>query len=169
MKTILIRVYVAYLAAAQKLFKDYGGMADPWMTLVGYFNSMRELGGMRRVTDDAVRTRLRQMDARGLVKRFIEPDSTEELTSRKSAVDIPRILDRLEKTFPIKKGEPRPYDVVSGHQHDLGRCRRQPPGSDGRCQPAQRPPPNTSRQPAVSAVPFRALSALCITGRARAT
>ena len=112
MKTILIRVYVAYLAAAQKLFKDYGGLADPWMTLVGYFNSMRELGGMRRVTDDAVRTRLRQMDARGLVKRFIEPDSTEELTSRKSAVDIPRILDRLEKTFPGKKGEPRPYDVV---------------------------------------------------------
>lgn len=112
MKTILIRVYVAYLAAAQKLFKDYGDKADPWMTLVGYFNSMRELGGMRRVTDDAVRTRLRQMDARGLVKRYIEPDTTEELTSRKSAVDIPRILDRLEKTFPGKKGESGPYDVV---------------------------------------------------------
>ena len=29
------------------------------MTLVGYFNSMRELGGMRRVVEDAVRTRLR--------------------------------------------------------------------------------------------------------------
>jgi len=112
MKTILIRVYVAYLAAAQKLFNDYSARADPWMTLVGYFNSMRELGGMRRVTDDAVRTRLRQMDARGLVKRFIEPDSTEELTSRKSAVDIPRILDRLEKTFPHVKGDQRPYDVV---------------------------------------------------------
>ena len=42
--------------------------------MVGYFNSMRELGGMRRVTDDAVRTRLRTMDERGLVKRFIDPD-----------------------------------------------------------------------------------------------
>ncbi len=113
MKTILIRVYVAYLSAAEKLAKDYGYQrADPWMTLVGYFNSMRELGGMRRVTDDAIRTRLRQMDARGLVRRYIEPDSTEELTSRKSAVDIPKILDRLEKAFPAKKGEPRPYDVV---------------------------------------------------------
>jgi len=112
MKTILIRVYVAYLAAAQKLFKDYGALADPWMTLIGYFNSMRELGGMRRVTDDAVRTRLRQMDARGLVRRYIEPDTTEELTSRKSAVDIPRILDRLERTFPAQRGELRPYDVV---------------------------------------------------------
>jgi superfamily II DNA or RNA helicase len=68
---------------------------------------------MRRVTDDAIRTRLRQMDARGLVKRFINPDTTEELTSRKSAVDIPRILDRLEVTFdPNRKGGKRPYDVV---------------------------------------------------------
>jgi hypothetical protein len=113
MRAILIRVYVAYMAAAQKLFKDYGALADPWMTLVGYFNSMRELGGMRRVTDDAVRTRLRQMDERGLAKRFINPDTSEELTSRKSAVDIPRILDRLEVTFdPNRKDGKSPYDVV---------------------------------------------------------
>lgn len=116
MKTILIRAYVAYLAAAQKLFLENGKHADPWMTLIGYFNSMRELGGMRRVTDDAVRTRLRTMDERGLVKRYIEPDHIEELTSRKSAVDIPRILDRLESVFeptePGKKNRKSPYDVV---------------------------------------------------------
>lgn len=112
MKTILIRVYVAFLAAAQTLYKDYGPAADAWMTLVGYFNSMRELGGMRRVTDDAVRTRLRQMDDRGLAKRYIEQTEIEELTSRKSAVDIPCILDRLEVPFPAKKGARKPYDVV---------------------------------------------------------
>src|SRR5690606_30512922 len=44
LKTVLIRVYAAFMAAAQKLFDDYGEDADPWMTLVGYFNSMRELG-----------------------------------------------------------------------------------------------------------------------------
>lgn len=112
MKTILIRVYVAYLAAAQKLLNLYGGRADPWMTLVGYFNSMRELGGMRRVTDDAVRTRLRKMDERGLAKRFIDSANIEELTSRKSAVDIPNILDRLEKRFPAIHRQVAPYDVV---------------------------------------------------------
>jgi hypothetical protein len=117
MKTILIRVYVAYLAAAQKLFIENGKHADPWMTLIGYFNSMRELGGMRRVTDDAVRTRLRTMDDRGLAKRFIESDRIEELTSRKSAVDIPRILDRLETVFePPEEGKKyrkaAPYEVV---------------------------------------------------------
>ena len=53
LKTVLIRVYVAYMAAAQTLYEKYGQALDPWMTLVGYFNSMRELGGMRRVVDDA--------------------------------------------------------------------------------------------------------------------
>ena len=53
------------------------------MTLVGYFNSMRELGGMRRVVDDTLRTRLRQMDERGLANRYIYPFNVEELTSRK--------------------------------------------------------------------------------------
>ena len=99
LKTILIRTYVAYMAAAQVLYEKYGVAADPWMTLVGYFNSMRELGGMRRVVDDAVRTRLQRMDARGLAKRFIDTWGVEELTSRKGATDIPRILDRLESVF----------------------------------------------------------------------
>ena len=67
---------------------------DPWMTPVGYFNSMRELGGMRRLVDDDVRSRLRRMDERGLARRNIDPSSVEELTSRKSAPDIPHILDR---------------------------------------------------------------------------
>jgi hypothetical protein len=48
------------------------------------------------------------MDERGLVKRFIEPDRIEELTSRKSATDIPRILDRLESIFepPVEGRNP---------------------------------------------------------------
>jgi hypothetical protein len=118
LKLVLIRVYVAYLAAAQKLYNDYGEHADPWMTLVGYFNSMRELGGMRRVVDDAVRTRLQKMEARGLARRYIEPFNVEELTSRKGAADIPLILDRLEKTFtpqPKRKksdASQYPLDVV---------------------------------------------------------
>ncbi len=99
LRTVLIRVYVAYLSAAQWLYEKYGAAADPWMTLVGYFNSMRELGGMRRAVDDAVRSRLRQMDERGLARRFLETYSVEELTSRKGATDIPQILDRLEAVF----------------------------------------------------------------------
>lgn len=105
LKSVLIRVYVAYMSAAQQLYEQYGQAVDPWMTLVGYFNSMRELGGMRRVSEDAVRTRLQKMDKRGLAKRYINHFDIEELTSRKSAGDIPKILDRLETRFP----EPRPH------------------------------------------------------------
>ena len=76
------------------------------MTLVGYFNSMRELGGMRRLVDDDVRTRCRKMDRRGLAKRFFSGDYVDELTSRKGSTDIPEMLDRLEVAFdPAGRGE----------------------------------------------------------------
>jgi hypothetical protein len=94
LKLALIRVYVAYLSAGQTLFLRYGKPVDPWMTLLGYFNSMRELGGMRRLVDDDVRSRLRDMDLRGLAKRH--SPNLEELTSRKASTEIPALLDRLE-------------------------------------------------------------------------
>jgi hypothetical protein len=119
LKAVLIRVYVACLAAAQRLFDLYGRAADPWMTLVGYFNAMRELAGMRRLLDDDVRSRLRDTDQRGLARRSTL--FAEELTSRKSSTDIPALLDRLEITFepaePKVKGakpsdRPRPLDAL---------------------------------------------------------
>ena len=48
LRICLIRTYVTLLAAAEVIFERYGEASDPWMTLVGYFNSLRELGGMRR-------------------------------------------------------------------------------------------------------------------------
>jgi hypothetical protein len=125
LKAVLIRVYVAFMAAAQELYEKYGEAADPWMTLVGYFNSMRELGGMRRVSDDAVRTRLQKMDERGLARRFINAMDVEELTSRKGAADIPRILDRLETPFtaetvgPQGKGKSKPTKKSSAYPVDV--------------------------------------------------
>lgn len=119
-KTALIQAYVAFLAAAQALYNRYGAAADPWLTLVGYFNSLRELGGMRRAVDDTVTTRLRQIARRGLAKRYLDPWKVEELTSRRSAADIPRILDRLEAPFQprlaLAKGKPEgdrwPIDLL---------------------------------------------------------
>ena len=109
LKAALIRVYAAYLAAAQALYDRYGSAADPWMTLVGYFNSMSELGGTRRLVEDDISSRLRRMDQRGLAKRrYLNVD---ELTSRKSSSQIPSVLSRLESGFgtenPVK-----PLDVL---------------------------------------------------------
>jgi len=84
------------------------------MTLAGYFNSLRELGGMRRLVDDDVRTRLGKMDQRGLVRRGTP--KVAELTSRVSSTGIPEILDLLGVPFDPSsqggRGSPKPIDVL---------------------------------------------------------
>jgi hypothetical protein len=107
LKAALIRVYTAYLCSAQALYEKYGKLVDPWMTLVGYFNSMRELGGMRRLVDDDVFSRCRKQDRRGLAKRFFSGEYLAELTSRMRSEDIPQILDRLESGFDPELEEKR--------------------------------------------------------------
>ena len=70
----MLRTYLALLGAAQKAYDADGGKknpdnaADPYMTLLGYFNSLRELGGSRRIVEDEVDTRadgVRQPQAGG--------------------------------------------------------------------------------------------------------
>ncbi len=141
LKAVLIRVYVAYLAAARLLYERHGPLADPWLTLVGYFNSMQELAGMRRLCDDDVRSRLLNADARGLGRRLLAEGSVLELTSRISAREIPKTLDRMGLAFPAfadhkprRDGPPR---CPLGDEHDLGRSRRLAARPDGRRRPAQ--------------------------------
>ncbi|MBX9688715.1 MAG: DISARM system helicase DrmA [Candidatus Obscuribacterales bacterium] len=107
-KNALVRVYTTVLAAAQTLYKKYGAQADPWMTMVGYFGSMSELGSARRMIDDRVRSSLRNASERGLQNRRIASYTIEELTSRKSAVDIPYILDRMEVPFEEPDDDDQP-------------------------------------------------------------
>lgn len=112
-KSVAIRVFVAQLAAAQHLYETYGPseLTDPYMTLVGYFNSLRDLGGMRRLVEDDVSARLLRADRRGLaVRRIGEPA---ELTSRMASEAIPDILEKLDIDFGKRpKGSPRPIDVL---------------------------------------------------------
>lgn len=113
-KAVLIRVYVALLGAAEKLRKEFGSAAtDPYMTMLGYFSSIRELGSMRRAVEDDVQRRLLQMQRyRDWPNRTIE--RVEELTSRISSSDIPIRLSELERVFvdERRKNDPRPLDVV---------------------------------------------------------
>ncbi|MFH0725776.1 MAG: DISARM system helicase DrmA [Pseudomonadota bacterium] len=114
---VLIRVYVALLTAAQSLFERFGAAADPYMTVVGYFNSLRELGGMRRLAEDDVQTRayrVQMSDVKrpGLSQRSVR--IVDELTSRVSNKEIPKKLDQLEVKFKPtwEKGETRAIDIV---------------------------------------------------------
>lgn len=108
---MLIRVYTAFLTAAQALFNRFGEPADPYMTVVGYFNSLRELGGMKRLAEDDVQTRsyrvqMSMVKRPALAQRSIS--TIRELTSRISSQDIPKYLDNLEVKF---KSE---FDAAAG-------------------------------------------------------
>lgn len=114
---ILIRLYVALLTASQSLFERFGPAADPYMTVVGYFNSLRELGGMKRLAEDDVQTRayrvlMGKVKRPGLAQRSVS--IVDELTSRVSSKEIPKKLDQLEVQFKKAwaKSETRAIDVV---------------------------------------------------------
>jgi Helicase conserved C-terminal domain len=121
LKVALIRAYVALLSSGQFLYekKGYGKDVDSWMTLIGYFNSMRELGGMRRLVDDDVQTRLKKMDQRGLTVRLL--GSVDELTSRKDSIDIPDTLDHLEVAFDPQNEAKRKKLAKQGRLKDMPR------------------------------------------------
>src|SRR6202012_912059 len=84
-----IRLAEVLLLTGQRLFARVGTAADPYMTLVGYFNATRELAGMRRYMDDDVATRIRRNGhRRGLSDRLatMKPMlNLQELTSRVSS------------------------------------------------------------------------------------
>jgi hypothetical protein len=114
-KSVQTRVYTSVLAAAQVLYDKHGAAADPWLTTVGYFNSLRELGGMRRMIDDEVTNRLRRTERRKLANRYIDEKDIVELTSRITSSDIPDVLDRLGVRFTgtkPAKGERWPLSIA---------------------------------------------------------
>jgi hypothetical protein len=102
----LLRTALALLSAGQRLYKEAGGKsptnpADSYMTLLGYFNSLRELGGSRRIVEDEVTSQLRRYGSRRrrdpvdtlFAKREIgEPL---ELTSRVSTNQVSEAKRRL--------------------------------------------------------------------------
>jgi hypothetical protein len=103
------------LAAAQRAYRrhprnaDFPNPADSYMTLVGSFNSQRELGGSRRLVEDEVRSRLvtyavrtRAGESEGLfANRSIDYEPV-ELTSRVSTAEVSEAKRRLSLPFSEK-------------------------------------------------------------------
>jgi hypothetical protein len=124
-KTLLVRVYAGLLHAGLDHLVDptIAHSGDPYGTLVGYFNSMRALGGAKRlVEDDVTLRRLYYLARRDQVvfdkakreQRYIsEP---QELTSRLASWQIPSLLKRMDVTFPRPvngdKNKTYPVDVL---------------------------------------------------------
>lgn len=111
LKVTLLRTYLALLAANQKLYeKEDKNAVDPYMTVLGYFNSLRELGGSRRIVEDEVKTRLagyvrrkRVGEAEGpFVNRNIHHEPI-ELTSRVPTHEVSDAKRRLSLPFTAKE------------------------------------------------------------------
>lgn len=113
MKAILLRTYVSLIGAATKAHDPRGPKDQPsdgYMTLAGYFNSLRELGGMRRLVEDDVRTRCAKAEERRPEDEKSNRDGHRwardrkvrepvELTSRESQDKIRDAKSRLEQPF----------------------------------------------------------------------
>ncbi|WP_016907648.1 DISARM system helicase DrmA [Streptomyces xiaopingdaonensis] len=118
LKAAEIRIGEILLRAGQHLFDKYGAPADPYMTLVGYFNATRELAGMRRYLDDDIAVRLRRNPARarqGVADRILHPSdplTIEELTSRISSGQIASALDRLQRRFDPERDTNRRREAL---------------------------------------------------------
>ena len=117
-KVAMLRVYLALLGAGQKWYEKLRGRkfatgtfgqnpADPYMTLLGYFNALRELGGARRLIEDEIRNRLLDYSSRKRVgetegsfaDRKIDYEPV-ELTSRENTAKVSTAKRRLSLPFP---------------------------------------------------------------------
>lgn len=98
-----IRVAEVLLSAGQLLLDRAGAAADPYLTLVGYFNATRELAGMARYIADDVQSRVsRPRMGSGFPRRWgagFGLLNVGELTSRIASSEIGQTLDHLGREF----------------------------------------------------------------------
>jgi hypothetical protein len=94
------QIFANLLLSGQRLLDMHGELADPYMTVVGYFNATRELAGMRRHIDDSVTTMVSDNRAiKGMKRRITSNLRVGELTSRISSGEISSTLDALGFKF----------------------------------------------------------------------
>jgi hypothetical protein len=124
MKVIFLRSALALLSASKKLFEAHGGMGneknpvDPYMTTLGYFNSLRDLGGTRRIVEDEVHSQLQLYWKRKRIEpednlftsRYIKRELT-ELTSRVPTDQVAIAKQRLAASF-IEENKEKIIDVA---------------------------------------------------------
>lgn len=104
-QTPIVRIWSKLL---QKVYEEWRSgaaenMLDPYWTLTGYFNAIRELAGARSLYQQDIRERIREI-AEGDPRPLELPV---ELSSRMPPSDLPSVLDQLNVSLPN-----RPPDAV---------------------------------------------------------
>jgi hypothetical protein len=114
MKTTELRVYAILIQKVLELRENpkYTEYTDPYYTLIGYFNSIRELGGTVRLLQDDIQKRIKWIK-----KHYNHPKERffkfREITSRMRTDQIAGLLKELEVTIEEKeKGNKDFIDVA---------------------------------------------------------
>src|SRR5262249_52406949 len=92
-KTVQLRIMAALLQAVHSMDAPIE-IRDPYFTVVGYYNSIRELGGAVRLVEDDVTEWIKFLAGKeSRDARKIDP--AEELTSRRDSSEIPVLLEMM--------------------------------------------------------------------------
>ncbi len=115
-KVLMRRTWLALMGTAQRAYVEAGGdrnpnnPADPYMTVLGYFNSLRELGDARRILEEEVQGTIRRYRDRkrigeetGLFESRQASWDVLELTSRVPTDKVADARRRLEAGFHDRK------------------------------------------------------------------
>jgi hypothetical protein len=104
--SLLVRTYASLLQSIQELDAPEQ-IKDPYWTLVGFFNSLRVLGGARMQVSDDVSDRMELLAQLHRVEKR-DHEKRIELTSRESSADIPARLSEMAISYP----DPEAVDVI---------------------------------------------------------
>lgn len=93
-QTPIIRIWARLLQTAQerRLAGVVPALLDPFWTLVGYFNAIRELAGVVALVRQDIRERIAFLSA---TPRLLDEDEPIELSSRADSLKLPGLLERL--------------------------------------------------------------------------
>jgi hypothetical protein len=116
-KAVYRRVMTSLMAIAQEQYKAAGGfdagvdnVVDPYMTVLSYFNALRELGGARRILEEEVQNTLKSYgwarhrpgDAVRRVESRLGFREPVEMTSRVSTSRVAAAKRRLDAPYSDK-------------------------------------------------------------------
>lgn len=103
LKTTLLRTYAIILQTVGNLSlqDEWKNVIDPYYSLIGYFNSIRELGGAVRLLQDDIPKRMYVIKKKynNPKQRFLNAGNNVEITSRMPSWQIPEKLSQLEVPY----------------------------------------------------------------------
>ncbi len=105
------RLWARLLQSVYELSKKHGNDIDNYWTLVGYFNSIRELAGAVSIYRQDIPQRMGKISDD---PRYIPDDEDRkiELSGRKDSTDLPQTLSLLEKRFSGDVKNPQTADSL---------------------------------------------------------